>query len=820
MVKKEFFPFRVLLIINLLAAIPAILFLFLQPSASRAALLFNYSERKILMAGGILLIVVCLILLDRRVAATTSDARSLFGQPVRRIIANKVLIISITFLLTLLFCETLAISIYIQQNPVNADAQLFQKGNGLIAYLLVLSFSSLVFLGAHASTLLNSLKQLSLLRAVDPDDPLKKVILPLFCASLLIGTAALLFLIQDFIPPLTAAQKLTSIISPQFLASLIWIFLGLGSACLLIWVMNVLWSIYARRVGFLARRSQPVNLALNIRPAIRKLLGLFLLIAIAAGFIFFAHPGYGTNDDYYMMAIASGKINGAPDAHLVFTNVMPGSVLARLYGWLPSVNWYSWYLTAVFLVSSTVLLKNMRNRSRDGRVYFAFAFAFCLFFLTFIWALNFTSVSILTSFAGLALLIGEAENRLEKGPTLNLACGILLIFIGGLIRLQGMLLACILVSPYLLYLLVKKKKSELALSLIVVGVLTGIGFFIDRQAYRSDPGWKFFQAYNTTRGDIYDTPRLSYSESNQDFWQAIGWGFEGYKLFTDTVFIDPQVFTLESLQKINQAFTFQQNSLATILADGMTSIKTNPALILLVITNAIFSFLILWNHKKQIYLWCGLVLWFTLVTGLLAIFQRIPDRVLLPGLLILNYGLIALFQSQNAGKIWTKNDHAVVFLYLFLVSLIALVHVLSIFTEDQNNRQNQILVNGILQEVSSVINHDPQALVVVQPGSIPLEQESSPYSLSTIPFAYLPTGWLINSPPYQDVLNAHAVGNLMHALYLNPDIYFLGTDEKDIAAYLDTKYQVKVTIHTEWSVEDHLLPFARLELVQFSTLTR
>src|SRR5262245_57829733 len=56
-------------------------------------------------------------------------------------------------------------------------------------------------------------------------------------------------------------------------------------------------------------------------------------------------PSYDTIDDIFLTMVAAGKgISPAPDAHLVFSNVLIGDVLKWLYTHAPSIPWYGFYL--------------------------------------------------------------------------------------------------------------------------------------------------------------------------------------------------------------------------------------------------------------------------------------------------------------------------------------------------------------------------------------------------------------------------------------------------------------------------------------------
>ena len=65
-----------------------------------------------------------------------------------------------------------------------------------------------------------------------------------------------------------------------------------------------------------------------------------VLVLLAVTWALF-RPSYDTNDDVFISMIAAGQgFCPAPDEHLVFTNVLIGHALKRLYTAWPQAPWY------------------------------------------------------------------------------------------------------------------------------------------------------------------------------------------------------------------------------------------------------------------------------------------------------------------------------------------------------------------------------------------------------------------------------------------------------------------------------------------------
>jgi len=102
---------------------------------------------------------------------------------------------------------------------------------------------------------------------------------------------------------------------------------------------------------------------------------------------------------------------------------------------------------------------------------------------------------------------------------------------------------------------------------------------------------------------------------------------------------------------------------------------------------------------------------------------------------------------------------------------------------DQINLTHQVSRDYILAEVTNALPQDRDSLVVVEAGSFPLEWVS-PLRNQTLPFAIVPTGWMINSPEYNHQLEKYGINNLMDSLASNPNLYLLGNNQELVLHYL------------------------------------
>ncbi len=90
---------------------------------------------------------------------------------------------------------------------------------------------------------------------------------------------------------------------------------------------------------------------------------------------------FEVNDDAMMCMIANGKFTSVPDGHLVYINAIYGWVLAKLYGWIPAVEWYTLLFCVLHVVSVTgIVCAVLKNKEIQNGLKAIF-----LFFVYVIW---------------------------------------------------------------------------------------------------------------------------------------------------------------------------------------------------------------------------------------------------------------------------------------------------------------------------------------------------------------------------------------------------------------------------------------------------
>lgn len=178
-------------------------------------------------------------------------------------------------------------------------------------------------------------------------------------------------------------------------------------------------------------------------PSLRtSLFAVFLLLALAS-FAVAGPVAFGTNDDLALMALADGTFTGQHESQLIFTSPLIGGLLVVLYSLVPDFNWYV-YLQLVLVFSSFSALfaatRSLRRSLLDGLVVIAIA----LYALPkFILPLQFTSTSVLATFAGIVVTF----SRHSQTRFLQAVAGGCLILGGVSLRPEAGLLSLALFVP-------------------------------------------------------------------------------------------------------------------------------------------------------------------------------------------------------------------------------------------------------------------------------------------------------------------------------------------------------------------------------------
>ncbi|MBI2823283.1 MAG: hypothetical protein HYX69_01180 [Planctomycetia bacterium] len=330
---------------------------------------------------------------------------------------------------------------------------------------------------------------------------------------------------------------------------------------------------------------------------------LLAVIPLMALVVLVFRPCYATNDDVFLTMIVAGKgFCPAPDEHMVFTNIVVGQVLKRLYAAVPAIPWYGCYLVAIHYLAQVVILYGAvvvdrtwavesGDRTGSTRVPLAtglsrrrltslspgqvrlrcglYLLYFALVELPLVNALQFTTTAFLASQAGIFLLL-VACRRGTQQPDANVtrlvSGSAALLFLGAMVRLEALVMAILVAVPIAMVLargiprrlFVACGAATAAASIMIVAVTA-----YDRWCYERDPHWAGFRSYNQLRGKFHDDCWTAYTPETAAIFSRVGWSENDHAMIASWFSDDPELFNEANLRSIVEAYPWKSARLTS-----------------------------------------------------------------------------------------------------------------------------------------------------------------------------------------------------------------------------------------------------------------
>ena len=786
--------YKIYLYSNLVVSIICLFQLFLSKSEEKSSIFFGYSWRKIILSVIIFIIIIAIFALREKILnGSKIKYLNRFGQFFARTSQAFTIRVLWTIGLAITFSTSSILLIYVHTNPFSIYSQLALKILGFIIFIDFFTLTTLlvesdifIFLSKLTKLMLNDLGKISILTLVN------------FILFEVIYSQIFFLVFNNVVVKLKSIDAGNG---NHFLFISLWIVIGVTGYVIFTQLLRI-------KIG-----------RVKITAAIFKNKRIYYLffISLVVLILVFGHIAYGANDDYSMMTIASGQIDGIPDAHLVFSNVIIGEFLKIFYVVFPSINWYSIYLISALLISSLVILYVSLFFFNNYPTKSIILLVFFIIIPRILYLFNFTTTAILGTFAGIALLIKTTAFPDGKRNWLEIILGIFLVVLGGWIRLYAMLYVGLLMTPALLYIIFKLKKRILLGVMLITLFFAFVSYLIDNQSYLSSPEWETYRIYNSERGMIYGTPKIRDDNSQQQFFDNIGWHLTGLRLFINSYFIDNKVFSLESLKEINYAYKYSIYDFNTVITNHNNLINSfrSETLVFLAIVSLAFSF----SQGGENKILRNLIFILAYLIGIilvLSVILRMPSQIFLPSLFIFSIFILAIGKSAINPDHETFHGIIPMNIYVPFLAAILIFQTFVIINMDQINLRNQEARNQLIGEVNGKISYVINPLVVFQAGVVP-DYWVAPLSGQEIPFDYVPTGWLINSPPYNHMLKKHGIQNLIDAVYAKQNVYLFGVAENDVIEYLSDVKGVKTQeIESYRYYVPSLYPISEIHLVRLS----
>lgn len=286
-----------------------------------------------------------------------------------------------------------------------------------------------------------------------------------------------------------------------------------------------------------------------------KLLIAFLYSSLLMGLaILFLPIRFEENDDIVMLLLASGNYTGNFESNLIFINPIYGAVVSSLYRFSKGIEWYTLLFLLFHLVSFSVLIHKIIKLTLKPIFVISLVILFSVLELNFLMYLQFTTVAIMMSVAGVILY--HREKRIQS------IFSFLMILFAAFIRPEVTLLILIFVLPYFIYTSFRFK-SYRRLIYFLFFLTIPVSSIITRDKLVSKE-WNIATKYNRLRAEVTDNLNADFSES---IYKGVC-SKEDYTLLKN-FFPNPNVITMEVLKRLSHNIQIKKQQ-----SDIFKNIKT------------------------------------------------------------------------------------------------------------------------------------------------------------------------------------------------------------------------------------------------------
>jgi hypothetical protein len=560
------------------------------------------------------------------------------------------------------------------------------------------------------------------------------------------------------------------------------------------------------RLGAIAHECESYALRNPFRFA---LLAVLVLLATSVAVLRIA---YETNDDVFMTMIVSGKgFCSQPDEHLIFSNILVGRLLKCLYLAWPQFPWYgSYLLLAHYLAQVGVLYCALAierktiagdadvapadsplRRSLRWRIA-AYLLYFAVVGLVLLNNLQFTSTAFLAAQSGIFLLFLSARRRVQEpraavlGP---LCAAVALLVLGGLIRLEGLGMACVVSAPLVVFLAWQcwpKVPTPSIVAAGVAGLLVLAAANHNRQAYETNSVWSWFYKYNQLRCKFNDYQWTSFAPETAHAFAATGWSKNDHDIMARWYFDDKDLYSEANLRSVLTSYPWKSARLnASYFATTFRKPLRDRAVLSVILALPFFLvFRIGTRPARWTILGCALVA--LLLFVVIGINNKMPPLRLYFPLFAFPLSAVLLFPVADPAvfnrkwsprgfrgivRHWTTQPR----LTRALVTMLIVGTVMGMYKQCRrtvlNERRRAALESFIAQARSK-----PEKLYVCWEAALPFEAISPLDNLAAwSDVSILTLAWMQRTEWLEDVKRRFNISNLAKALCERDDIQLIAT---------------------------------------------
>ncbi len=351
----------------------------------------------------------------------------------------------------------------------------------------------------------------------------------------------------------------------------------------------------------------------------------------------FATPAFYTIDDVMQAMYPEGGYYGQTSYLMLFTLAPISAPLGLLGKIFPNLPIFALCQLFFIVVSTTFMVRLVSGATNRPliKLFRVTLLIACESFLTTY--LTYTAVAFVLTASGLSLLVTNAINRRIPHMTKQDVAGSILIFLGTCLRPESGFSTFILFVPFMLWVLVRNRHISSIIRGVIACMSAGLAYVIGMAAYLFTPGWQELPRALKVGRAVTDTPPVDASKiqeispnlSENDVFMLYDWWFG-----------DSSVFSLDVFQKVSTAV--KTYSLSNIPLNGKRSLLlAGVAVILLCCLAWLLTHNTRHMDRSVTALQIGIILCFIAMLLILALRDRMVDRVIFPLVVTSIYALLA-----------------------------------------------------------------------------------------------------------------------------------------------------------------------------------
>jgi hypothetical protein len=523
-------------------------------------------------------------------------------------------------------------------------------------------------------------------------------------------------------------------------------------------------------------RSRPFLVSLAMTGA---LLAIVLLI--------FA-PFFSINDDVVMMMIASGTgIYNHPDAHLVFTNILLGGLLKKLYQAAPHYPWYGYYQIFIHFIASLFILYSFLRVQFSKTRLLLFIVYFLSAGLQFLVFLQFTTTAFAIGQSGILLFLSilDGSSNDPRSSKLLLLVSTLFLILSALIRIESFYMVMILAIPAFSFTFLRGYRSRplvavylLFFSLLTPSIIASRTYHL--LSYERDAGWKGFYEFNALRAKFNDYGLTRFDSKTEKIFSEVNWSQNDYRMLKSWFSADRDVFSTAKMKAVLSHFPSYRSWNMADLSRTFRGLMRDPGFRNSILLAILFISILKFRAHYRWLIYCTVFMIFSL-TVYQALFLKLAVRVLYPMISFL-LGLMFFYADNDwqlaRGRGLSRWHLKTVWVYCSLL----LIGVAICSSVGYSYERGQFFASRNKELNKSIRDLNPQRhqLFVIWPISFPYVALSPFQPMRELSdFRMLGLGWPGQSPIVWNILKEFEIGDLHKALYEKQNVLLVNREGRN-----------------------------------------